>query len=329
MSGGVLVIQPLPGIGDMVWHLPHIHALAAAAPEGKVWVLTKPRSQADRLLAADPAVAGVLWLERNPGRHDGLRGLLRLARELRARGFREAWVLHTSARYALAARLAGIPRRFGFGFGTQRLWLSGSARLGPAERRLHPLEKADRLLERAGVPRREEEPVLPVAEGARAAAARRTAGLPRPLVALGVGTSEPYKQWGAERFVELAARLRARAGGFVVVGGPAEAELAARVAAGIAPHGARARAVHDAPIDEVAALLEACDLYVGNDTGVLNVAAAVGTRAVGLFGASPPLRHSRRIHAVVPRPGGGGMSAIAPGAVARMIEEEGWLQARA
>ncbi|HNW77889.1 MAG TPA: hypothetical protein PKH28_03180, partial [Candidatus Competibacteraceae bacterium] len=59
-----LVVQPLPGIGDMVWHLPHLHAIAATARDGRVDVLTKPRSQADRLLGADPAIGRILWLDR-------------------------------------------------------------------------------------------------------------------------------------------------------------------------------------------------------------------------------------------------------------------------
>ena len=54
-SGRTLIVQPLPGIGDMVWHLPHIHAIAATTVDGKVDLLTKPRSQADRLLGVDAA----------------------------------------------------------------------------------------------------------------------------------------------------------------------------------------------------------------------------------------------------------------------------------
>ena len=93
---GTLVVQPLQGIGDMIWQLPCIHAIAAACPEGAVTVLTKPRSRADRIFAADPAVSECLWLERNPGRHDGALGLLRLVCLLRTRHFAEAWLLHGS-----------------------------------------------------------------------------------------------------------------------------------------------------------------------------------------------------------------------------------------
>src|SRR6476469_5416402 len=50
------VIQPLPGIGDMVWHLPHIRAIAAHAGQ-PVTLMTKPRTLADQLLAHEPSIA--------------------------------------------------------------------------------------------------------------------------------------------------------------------------------------------------------------------------------------------------------------------------------
>src|SRR5277367_5575869 len=59
------VVQPLPGIGDMIWHLPHLRALAAAVG-GAVTLVTKPRSGASELLAAEPAVRDIMWLDRNP-----------------------------------------------------------------------------------------------------------------------------------------------------------------------------------------------------------------------------------------------------------------------
>jgi heptosyltransferase-2 len=56
-------------------------------------------------------------------------------------------------------------------------------------------------------------------------------------------------------------------------------------------------------LSEVAALLEQSAFYVGNDTGFLNMAAAVGIRTYGLFGATEPFYHSRQIVPIIP-PGG-------------------------
>ena len=53
----------------------------------------------------------------------------------------------------------------------------------------------------------------------------------------------------------------------------------------------------------IIALLADAGFYVGNDTGVMNIAAAAGLRSYGLFGATPALRHSGRILPIVPQGG--------------------------
>ncbi len=309
MRAESLVIQPLPGIGDMVWHLPLIHAIASQAPGGQVSILTKPRSGADRLLAADDRVAEVLWLERNPGPHDGIGGLFRLAAMLRQNNFAQAWVLHDSARYALVTRLAGIPQRFGYGCGGQRRWLNAGPVLPPAQCRAHPIEKAALFRDLAGLPEVESEPVLPVSSDVVNDVRQRLGSMPRPWLALGIGSSEPYKQWGGEPFAMLATAFCGRTGGSVfVVGGPAENTLAMDI--GGRAQEARLLQAVAWPLDETAALLSVCDLFVGNDTGVLNMAAAVGTPAIGLFGASEPLWHDSRLRCVVPARPEEGMAGI-------------------
>ena len=311
LSGRTLIVQPLPGIGDMVWHLPHIHAIAATTVEGKVDLLTKPRSQADRLLGADSCVGRVLWLEREVGRHAGLRGLLRLAALLRREQYQCAWFLHGSARYVLAARLAGIPERIGYGIGLQSLLLTAPVRLPPSLRHAHPILRADALLDILGIPRTEAEPRLLVDSDAEQTVVAQFAACPAPWIALGIGSSEPWKQWGAARFADLALALhQRRAGSIFLVGGPAERVLADEILAHVQTQSDTAADAVALPLEQTAALLARCRVYIGNDTGVLNMAAALQTPAIGLFGGSTPLTHSRFIHTVTPPPGEQGMAAI-------------------
>ena len=196
----------------MVWHLPHIRALAAHFG-GPVTLLAKPRSAADQIFAAEDTVADVLWLDRNPerrrGAHDGASGLLRLVAALRRRRFRRVVLLHHSRTLAAACLAAWIPERYGYGAPLQRPFLNRPPSLSSSALRLHPFEQAGAWLEAAGIPLAEAEPRLPVAETARQLVRARLGG--RPFAVLGIGSSEPYKQWGAERFAALAAGL-ARAG---------------------------------------------------------------------------------------------------------------------
>ncbi|MEM7227099.1 MAG: glycosyltransferase family 9 protein [Pseudomonadota bacterium] len=318
-TGRTLVIQPLPGIGDTIWHLPHLKAIARAAPEGRIALLTKPRSLADGLLAAEPAVDQVLWLHRNKGEHDGLAGFFRLTALIREGGFARVWVLHDSARYAQVAWAAGIPERHGFGLAAQRLFLNRPPFLPRELAKAHPIDKATRLLELKGLDLREADRTLAVAPEALADVNAAYGDVPAPWIALGLGSSETFKQWGAENFAALAAALIQKGASPLLLGGPAERQMAEKVAQA-APGAHNAASL---PIDQTAALLSSCRLYVGNDTGVLNMAAAVGTDGIGLFGGSPPLAYSPHIHALTPQDSGAGMAGITVDQVLAAIAAQG------
>jgi heptosyltransferase-2 len=324
LAPNVAVVQPLPGIGDMIWHQPHICAIADHVGAA-VTLIAKPRSAADQLFRAEPAVREVEWLDRNPilrrGRHDGPDGLLRFVRTLRARRFDAVYLLHHSETLACALLAAGVPARFGYGHRLQRLALNRAPFLSAADLTRNPHEQATAWLVAAGIPLRDPEPRLRVDQQARDAVARRIGT--GPFVSIGLGSSEPHKQWGAERFAVLAAGLiAADRSPLVLVGGPDEAALAGEVAARLGDRGKAVRLAIGWDLCELAALFAGSVLYVGNDTGVMNLAAAVGTTAYGLFGATPPLHHSRRIVAITP-PGGidvkRGMARITPDVVLAAI----------
>jgi heptosyltransferase-2 len=299
----VAVVQPLPGIGDMIWHLPHIRAIAAHVGE-PVTLVTKPRSAADQIFSAEQTVGDVFWLDRNPegrhGVHDGGAGFFRVVAALRARRFDAVYLLHHSKTIALQTMLAGIPARFGYGYGIQGWFLNRPPRLPARVLRQHPFEQATAWLQAAGIPIAEAEPVLPVSACAIDAVESRL-GSARGQVAIGIGSSEPYKQWGAARFAALADALASRGKAhLILVGGKSEALLAAEIQSHTRMNLATAIGWH---LPEIAALFDRSEFYVGNDTGVMNMAAAVGLRTYGLFGAVPPFHHSSRIVAITP-PGG-------------------------
>jgi heptosyltransferase-2 len=298
--GGTLVIQPLPGIGDTVWHLPHLKAIAGSTPGRAITLLTKERSMARDLLAGADFVREVLYLAPDKGRHSGPLGGWRLGGDLRPRGFDAVWILHASSRYALAACRAGIPKRIGYGIGWQDALLTSPHGLSRRDRHLSSIAKADRLLEVHDVPISGVAPELPLSKQAKEAAATIMDGVSPSVVALAIGSSEPFKQWGEENFGDLIGALRERRDiSVVLVGGVTEAENAARIAARFDNPSWLVQSI-DRPILEAAAIVARCDACIGNDTGMLNIAAAVDTPALGLFGGSPPISQDPRLIAISP-----------------------------
>ena len=231
-----------------------------------------------------------------------------------------------SATIAAQAMLAGITDRFGYGFGLQRLFLNRGPFLPGPSLRLHPFDQATAWLAAAGIPMAEAEPILPTTVAARDTVRQRLGDAPGRLVAVGIGSSEPYKQWGAARFAMLADSLLDDAPGRVVlIGGPAEADLAREIQTLSRHGGDRIVTAIGWDLAEIAALCAASAFYVCNDTGVMNIAAAVGLRSYGLFGGTPPFHHSRRIVAITPPDGSvasgdpTGMARITPETVLRAI----------
>ena len=103
------------------------------------------------------------------------------------------------------------------------------------------------------------------------------------------GAGWPNKQWPAERFGALAAHLRDRHGlRSTVTWGPSERALAESVAH--ASNGAAAVAPAT-EIGDLLALARAASLCVAGDTGPAQLAAAVGTPVVGIFGPTNPARN--------------------------------------
>jgi heptosyltransferase-2 len=77
----------------------------------------------------------------------------------------------------------------------------------------------------------------------------------------------------------------------------------------------------DLSLLEATALLAQANVFAGVDSGPLNLAAAVGTKAFGMFGNTPVLTYSKHIEAVLPEGSQGpdAMARIAPAGVARRV----------
>lgn len=121
------------------------------------------------------------------------------------------------------------------------------------------------------------------------AAADRLLPRGRPLLALAPTANWAGKTWPAARFAELARRLTAQGAPLhgaaaVVAGGPGE-EAAARPVIEALPADRRIE-LFGRDLLTVAAALKRADLFVGNDSGLMHLAAAAGAPTLGLFGPS-------------------------------------------
>jgi heptosyltransferase-2 len=314
------VIQPKPGIGDVVWHLPFIRAIAAAAPGGQVTFLAPPTSGARELLAAEPSVAATIYFEHAGSELRRGLNLIRLVRLLRRHRFLKIWILDRTLRPAVAAFLAGIPERIGVGLTAQR-WFITNPGIDQAHFHEFPIAWLTTLLADMKVPLQSTEPQLHVNADTLAAIGMRFAACARPWLVLGIGASHPDKDWPEPSWADLLAALSGRhSGTLFLIGGARHAARARNLLAGAGSE--RVINACDLSLTEAAALLRHADLFLGTDSGPLNLAAATGTAAFGLFGATSVLTYSTFIHPIVPTggPTRAGMQRILPAQVLAQIE---------
>ena len=125
--------------------------------------------------------------------------------------------------------------------------------------------------------------VLEVVPAAMATAMARLGAHDGPRVAFIHGASWWTKQWPVASFVALGRHLVERVGAQIVLptGDAGDRERAEEIAAALAPD---AVVPENGTLAELAALLAACDLAVGGDTGPAHMAWAVGTPTVTLYG---------------------------------------------
>jgi len=200
-----------------------------------------------------------------------LPGLWRLRRQLR--GFDLVYDLQTSARSAAYFALAGRPAWSGVARGCSL------PHANPGRDAMHTLERQREQLAMAGIPH------FPEPDLGWLTRTAPTLDLP-PRYALlvpGAAPHRPAKRWPAERFAELARHLAGRGLVPVILGTSREAPLAAAI---------RARCpealdlMGRTTLADMASLAAGAAVAVGNDTGPMHLAAAVGCPCVALFSAA-------------------------------------------
>ncbi len=250
----ILVIKH-GALGDIVLALPAMAGIRAAHPGGRITLLTTAPYAA--LLGASPWFDGIMR-DTRPSAWN-LPGLLALRRQLR--GFAMVYDLQTSARSSRYFALAGKPRWSGIAKGC------ALPHADPERNHIHTRERLAGQLLGAGIP------ALPApALGWLTGADISRFNLPASFVLLvpGAAAHRPEKRW--PHFAALAPQLALPS---VVVGAPGEG-------AGIPGLDLTGQT----SLLELAAITARASLAIGNDTGPMHLAAALGIRSLVLFSAA-------------------------------------------
>ncbi len=252
-------------VGDAVLSSGLIGRLAQEMPHARFTIVASPLTAP--LFRDTPGLDRVIALEKQSfGRH-----WFRLWRQVRGR----RWGLVVDLRGSPLSRVLNSRRR--------------------AIHRPHPvaIEPIHKVMEAARILKLEDDapdPHLYTSLETEAAAEALLAGGSGPILAIAPAANWAGKTWPAERFAVLAAELLAPGGPMangrlLLLGGPSD-RFAAEAVRRVIPRARLVDAVGRVDLLTAYALLKHARLFIGNDSGLMHLAAAAGAPTLGLFGPS-------------------------------------------
>lgn len=286
-----ILIRGVNWVGDAVMTTPAIAGIRQTFPDARISLLVKPYVAG--VFAGNPHIDEILLYE-GDGRHAGLSGLLRLARELRHAQFDLAILLQNAFEAALLTFLARIPRRVGYNTQGRSLLLTTAVLRDHSMKAQHHVEYYQALVKRAGWVEAKAQPALYLSSEVeeRAAALLRGEGVQseESLVAFNAGsTYGSAKRWPADRYAAVADHLIDRLGVKILLTGAHGDGAVARAIQSLARRPERLIDLTGrTDIQLLGAVLKRCAVFVTNDTGAMHIGAAVGVPLVAIFGPTDP-----------------------------------------
>ena len=280
----VLLVR-LRSIGDTVLTTPSLYALKRFLPDARVDILVE--DWVAPVLDGFEYVDNVISIKRG-----STTARAAAARQIRAMRYDVAYNLHGGTTATLLTRASGAKHRVGYSsyqYARLHNYLAPSSSLLWGRAKTHSAEQQLALLGWTGVPvtdRPATQLAITEQSVASISARLRATGLDEPSTALVVihpAAAFDTKQWATERFAQVAESLTSRGLTVVAITASTETHVAEALKQQTT---APVVAFTDLSLPEVTALLSRARLFVGNDSGIAHMAAAVGAPSVVIFGSS-------------------------------------------
>ena len=278
-----ILLVRLRSIGDTVLATPSAFALKRFLPHAEVDILVE--DWVAPLLNNHPHIDNVIVLERG-----GVMTRARVARELRSANYDVVYNLHGGTTATFLTRATGAPHRVGFEtyqYAQLHTHKAPSPLLLWEQQKAHSVEQQLALLGWTGVPVTDRPPTsLGIDAHAAGAINRRlaAAGLDdRKIALIHPAAAFATKQWATENFARVCDFLAERGFARVALVAPPESAVLENLLKELSTP---ILSFNDLSLPEVTALAARSQLFVGNDSGIAHIAAAVGTPSVVIFGSS-------------------------------------------
>ena len=271
-------------LGDLIWQLPYIKAISLHHNE-KVDLILRKKTQAKKILRDMSHINTIYYNDFRKGLSYWL-DVVKLVKIYYKGKYDYVYILDKVNKPAIAAKLAGIKNIIGPGIGNQKKWLSVDNFLSDKDWKMNYSEQSQKLLKINSIDLKDKFPKLEV-DIERFKEGNEDLLIKGKKIAFGVDSFEDFKMWYEENFIELANYLyKKKLFDYIyLICGPEKSHIAKK----IIDNSQKSYFIDcsNKDLNGVILAIKNSDFFVGNNSGPLNLAAALGVKTFGLIATDP------------------------------------------
>ena len=289
----ILAVQNRMGIGDLVIFLPFIEAISKKF-EVPISVLVKESSKATQFLGGNNYIDKIITLDRNnkirSGRHTGIIGSLKLAKDLKEYNFNKVFIFNSSLRFYLMARVAGIKDIYQYPlFKKKNQHIINAAKVFIKKNLNLDIESNPKIFVNESIMKDTQ--------------LKYKINNSETNILLGIGGSGPTKRIPAKIFIEFMSLItKERKCKFFLATGKnsQEQEILNEILS--TKFKEQCFALDDLKLGEILPIIRNCDISVCNDSSFSHLSAGLGIKTIVLMADTPLLygSYSPKMYPIIP-----------------------------
>ena len=284
MNKKICIVYTHHKLGDLIWQLPYIKAISDHHDQ-KVDLVVRKKTQAKDILKDLNHINKIHYNEFRKGLAYWI-DVFKLKKIFDLEKYDYVYILDKVNKPAIAAKLAGIKNIIGPGFKNQKKWITVKNYLDEKDWKLNYSEQSQKLLKINSIILNDKFPDLEV-NIERLKVGNDDLMIDGKKIAFGVDSFEDYKMWFEEDFIKLADLLHEK-GLFdyiYLVCGPDKSNVAKK----IINDSGKKYFIDCSNKDLIGVILAIKNsaFYIGNNSGPLNLSAALGVKTFGLIANDP------------------------------------------
>ena len=299
MNKKICIVYTHHKLGDLIWQLPYIKAISEHHNE-KIDLIVRKKTQAQNILRDLNHINKIYYNDFRKGLAYWI-DVFKLKKIFNLEKYDFVYILDKVNKPAIAAKLAGIKNIIAPGLKNQKKWITVKNYLDEKDWKLNYSEQSQKLLKINSIILNDKFPNLEV-NIERLKVGNDDLIVDGKKIAFGVDSFEDYKMWFEEDFIKLADLLYEK-GLFdyiYLVCGPDKSNVAKKI---INDSGKKYFIdCSNKDLQGVILAIKNSDFFLGNNSGPLNLAAALGIKSFGLIANDPvsELKYSKIIP-IVPK----------------------------